>query len=111
MTAMAIWAVLECGTFPTAATGVLKAVLFLGESLSPLSPHLPRICFLVLASSYLAFRISRLEQQVCSLAREGPLPGHRCDPLSSLLGLWAEGGQAACLIALGSVLSRFGGSQ
>ncbi|XP_040824416.1 GRAM domain-containing protein 2A [Ochotona curzoniae] len=35
------------------------------------------ICFLVLASSYLAFRISRLEQQVCSLAREGPLPGHR----------------------------------
>ncbi|XP_058521279.1 GRAM domain-containing protein 2A isoform X2 [Ochotona princeps] len=35
------------------------------------------ICFLVLASSYLAFRISRLEQQVCSLTREGPLPGHR----------------------------------
>ncbi|XP_045048863.2 GRAM domain-containing protein 2A isoform X2 [Desmodus rotundus] len=35
------------------------------------------ICFLVLSSSYLAFRISRLEQQLCSLNWDGPVPGHR----------------------------------
>ncbi|KAM5339817.1 GRAM domain-containing protein 2A isoform 1-T1 [Glossophaga mutica] len=35
------------------------------------------ICFLVLSSSYLAFRISRLEQQLCSLNWDGPFPGHR----------------------------------
>uniref|UniRef100_A0A8C6W842 GRAM domain containing 2A n=1 Tax=Nannospalax galili TaxID=1026970 RepID=A0A8C6W842_NANGA len=35
------------------------------------------ICFLVMSSSYLAFRISRLEQQLCSLNWGGPLPGHR----------------------------------
>uniref|UniRef100_A0A8C9KQR9 GRAM domain containing 2A n=1 Tax=Panthera tigris altaica TaxID=74533 RepID=A0A8C9KQR9_PANTA len=36
-----------------------------------------RICFLVMSSSYLAFRISRLEQQLCSLNWDGPIPGHR----------------------------------
>ncbi|XP_023568432.1 GRAM domain-containing protein 2A isoform X3 [Octodon degus] len=35
------------------------------------------ICFLVMSSSYLAFRISRLEQQLCSLDWAGPVPGHR----------------------------------
>ncbi|XP_025774963.1 GRAM domain-containing protein 2A [Puma concolor] len=35
------------------------------------------ICFLVMSSSYLAFRISRLEQQLCSLNWDGPIPGHR----------------------------------
>ncbi|XP_059036472.1 GRAM domain-containing protein 2A isoform X12 [Mustela lutreola] len=35
------------------------------------------ICFLVMSSSYLAFRISRLEQQLCSLNWDGPVPGHR----------------------------------
>ncbi|XP_069910833.1 GRAM domain-containing protein 2A isoform X2 [Oryctolagus cuniculus] len=35
------------------------------------------ICFLVLASSYLAVRISRLEQQLCTFTWEGPVPGHR----------------------------------
>uniref|UniRef100_A0A8C2VTF0 GRAM domain containing 2A n=1 Tax=Chinchilla lanigera TaxID=34839 RepID=A0A8C2VTF0_CHILA len=35
------------------------------------------ICFLVVSSSYLAFRISRLEQQLCSLDWDGPVPGHR----------------------------------
>nr|XP_048280017.1 GRAM domain-containing protein 2A isoform X1 [Myodes glareolus]XP_048280018.1 GRAM domain-containing protein 2A isoform X2 [Myodes glareolus] len=35
------------------------------------------ICFLVVSSSYLAFRISRLEQQLCSLNWGGPLPGDR----------------------------------
>ncbi|XP_058150423.1 GRAM domain-containing protein 2A isoform X6 [Dasypus novemcinctus] len=35
------------------------------------------ICFLVMSSSYLAFRISRLEQQLCSLNWECPIPGHR----------------------------------
>lgn len=35
------------------------------------------ICFLVVSSSYLAFRISRLEQQLCALSWEGPVPGHR----------------------------------
>ncbi|KAF6130265.1 GRAM domain containing 2A [Phyllostomus discolor] len=35
------------------------------------------ICFLVVSSSYLAFRISRLEQQLCSLNWDGPVPGHR----------------------------------
>ncbi|KAL6051369.1 hypothetical protein STEG23_036356, partial [Scotinomys teguina] len=34
------------------------------------------ICFLVASSSYLAFRISRLEQQLCSLNWAGPLPGN-----------------------------------
>lgn len=35
------------------------------------------ICFLVLSSSYLAFRISQLEQQLCSLSWDGSVPGHR----------------------------------
>uniref|UniRef100_A0A8P0NJ21 GRAM domain containing 2A n=1 Tax=Canis lupus familiaris TaxID=9615 RepID=A0A8P0NJ21_CANLF len=35
------------------------------------------ICFLVMSSSYLAFRISRLEQQLCSLNWDGQVPGHR----------------------------------
>ncbi|KAM9585648.1 LOW QUALITY PROTEIN: GRAM domain-containing protein 2A [Trichechus inunguis] len=35
------------------------------------------ICFLVMSSSYLAFRISRLEQQLCSLNWNGPVPGYR----------------------------------
>ncbi|XP_037357667.1 GRAM domain-containing protein 2A [Talpa occidentalis] len=35
------------------------------------------ICFLVLSSSYLAFRISQLEQQLCSLTWDGSVPGHR----------------------------------
>lgn len=35
------------------------------------------ICFLVLSSSYLAFRISRLEQQLCSLSWGSPLPRDR----------------------------------
>nr|XP_054388818.1 GRAM domain-containing protein 2A isoform X2 [Pongo abelii] len=35
------------------------------------------ICFLVMSSSYLAFRISRLEQQLRSLSWDGPVPGHR----------------------------------
>ncbi|XP_051012563.1 GRAM domain-containing protein 2A isoform X2 [Acomys russatus] len=35
------------------------------------------ICFLLASSSYLAFRISRLEQQLCSLNWGGPLPGDR----------------------------------
>ncbi|XP_035884292.1 GRAM domain-containing protein 2A isoform X5 [Phyllostomus discolor] len=35
------------------------------------------ICFLVVSSSYLAFRISRLEQQLCSLNWDSPVPGHR----------------------------------
>ncbi|XP_063102789.1 GRAM domain-containing protein 2A isoform X14 [Cavia porcellus] len=35
------------------------------------------ICFLVISSSYLAFRISQLEQQLCSLDSDGPVPGHR----------------------------------
>ncbi|XP_015308516.3 GRAM domain-containing protein 2A isoform X4 [Macaca fascicularis] len=35
------------------------------------------ICFLVMSSSYLAFRISRLEQQLCTLSWNGPVPGHR----------------------------------
>ncbi|XP_075391836.1 GRAM domain-containing protein 2A [Tenrec ecaudatus] len=35
------------------------------------------ICFLVMSSSYLAFRISRLEEQLCSLNLDGPIPGHR----------------------------------
>ncbi|XP_006866590.1 PREDICTED: GRAM domain-containing protein 2 [Chrysochloris asiatica] len=35
------------------------------------------ICFLVISSSYLAFRISQLEQQLCSLNWNGPVPGHR----------------------------------
>lgn len=35
------------------------------------------ICVLVLASSYLAVRISRLEQQLCAFTWEGPVPGHR----------------------------------
>ncbi|XP_066885385.1 GRAM domain-containing protein 2A isoform X3 [Kogia breviceps] len=35
------------------------------------------ICFLVMSSSYLAFRISRLEQQLCSLNWGGSVPGHR----------------------------------
>ncbi|KAI5941637.1 GRAM domain-containing protein 2A [Manis javanica] len=34
-------------------------------------------CFLVAFSSYLAFRISQLEQQLCSLSRDVPAPGHR----------------------------------
>ncbi|XP_057579178.1 GRAM domain-containing protein 2A isoform X4 [Hippopotamus amphibius kiboko] len=35
------------------------------------------ICFLVMSSSYLAFRISRLEQQLCSLNWGSSVPGHR----------------------------------
>ncbi|XP_055984742.1 GRAM domain-containing protein 2A isoform X2 [Sorex fumeus] len=35
------------------------------------------ICFLVVSSSYLAFRISRLEQQLCALSWDGPVPEHR----------------------------------
>ncbi|KAF6351361.1 GRAM domain containing 2A [Rhinolophus ferrumequinum] len=35
------------------------------------------ICLLVVSSSYLAFRISQLEQQLCSLNWDGPVPGHR----------------------------------
>ncbi|XP_059953050.1 GRAM domain-containing protein 2A isoform X6 [Mesoplodon densirostris] len=35
------------------------------------------ICFLVMSSSYLAFRISRLEQQLCSLSWGDSVPGHR----------------------------------
>ncbi|KAM5242962.1 GRAM domain-containing protein 2A isoform 2-T2 [Hipposideros larvatus] len=35
------------------------------------------ICLLVMSSSYLAFRISQLEQQLCSLSWDGPAPGHR----------------------------------
>ncbi|XP_074184329.1 GRAM domain-containing protein 2A isoform X4 [Rhinolophus sinicus] len=35
------------------------------------------ICLLVISSSYLAFRISQLEQQLCSLNWDGPVPGHR----------------------------------
>uniref|UniRef100_A0A8C2R0G8 GRAM domain-containing protein n=1 Tax=Capra hircus TaxID=9925 RepID=A0A8C2R0G8_CAPHI len=35
------------------------------------------ICFLVMSSSYLAFRISQLEQQLCSLNWGGSVPGHR----------------------------------
>ncbi|XP_048225483.1 GRAM domain-containing protein 2A [Perognathus longimembris pacificus] len=35
------------------------------------------ICLLVVSSSYLAFRISRLEEQLCSLNWAGPVPGHR----------------------------------
>ncbi|KAF5925292.1 hypothetical protein HPG69_001736 [Diceros bicornis minor] len=35
------------------------------------------ICFLVMSSSYLAFRISQLEQQLCSLNWDGPTPRHR----------------------------------
>uniref|UniRef100_A0A673U683 GRAM domain containing 2A n=1 Tax=Suricata suricatta TaxID=37032 RepID=A0A673U683_SURSU len=35
------------------------------------------ICFLVMSSSYLAIRISRLEQQLHSLNWDGPVPGHR----------------------------------
>ncbi|KAM5292719.1 GRAM domain-containing protein 2A [Ctenodactylus gundi] len=35
------------------------------------------ICFLVMSSSYLAFRISQLEQQLCSLNWDGPVPRHR----------------------------------
>ncbi|TKC47057.1 hypothetical protein EI555_016040 [Monodon monoceros] len=34
-------------------------------------------CFLVMSSSYLAFRISRLEHQLCSLNWGGSVPGHR----------------------------------
>ncbi|GAB5572314.1 GRAM domain-containing protein 2A isoform X3 [Prionailurus iriomotensis] len=43
------------------------------------------ICFLVMSSSYLAFRISRLEQQLCSLNWDGPIPGH-----SALSLMWAS---------------------
>ncbi|XP_010625571.1 GRAM domain-containing protein 2A isoform X1 [Fukomys damarensis] len=39
------------------------------------------ICFLVMSSSYLAFRISQLEQQLCSLDWNGPVPGHGCNGL------------------------------
>lgn len=35
------------------------------------------ICLLVISSSYLAFRISQLEKQLCSLNWDGPVPGHR----------------------------------
>ncbi|MXQ91903.1 hypothetical protein E5288_WYG019637 [Bos mutus] len=35
------------------------------------------ICFLVMSSSYLAFRIFQLEQQLCSLNWGGSVPGHR----------------------------------
>uniref|UniRef100_A0A8C3W3I6 GRAM domain-containing protein n=1 Tax=Catagonus wagneri TaxID=51154 RepID=A0A8C3W3I6_9CETA len=35
------------------------------------------ICFLVMSSSYLAFRISQLEQQLRSLTWDGSLPRHR----------------------------------
>ncbi|XP_070324868.1 GRAM domain-containing protein 2A isoform X2 [Odocoileus virginianus] len=35
------------------------------------------ICFLVMSSSYLAFRISQLEQQLCSLNWGASVPGHR----------------------------------
>ncbi|XP_023365781.1 GRAM domain-containing protein 2A [Otolemur garnettii] len=35
------------------------------------------ICFLVMSSSYLAFRISQLEQQLSFLNWDGPVPGHR----------------------------------
>ncbi|XP_066134111.1 GRAM domain-containing protein 2A isoform X1 [Saccopteryx bilineata] len=35
------------------------------------------ICLLVMSSCYLAFRISRLEQQLCSLNGGGPVLGHR----------------------------------
>ncbi|NP_001230512.1 GRAM domain containing 2-like [Sus scrofa] len=35
------------------------------------------ICFLVMSSSYLAFRISQLEQQLCSLNWDASVPGHR----------------------------------
>nr|XP_012623727.1 GRAM domain-containing protein 2 isoform X5 [Microcebus murinus] len=35
------------------------------------------ICFLVMSSSYLAFRISQLEQQLCSLNWAVSVPGHR----------------------------------
>lgn len=35
------------------------------------------ICFLIMSSSYLAFRISQLEQQLCSLNWDSPVPGHR----------------------------------
>ncbi|XP_035115007.2 GRAM domain-containing protein 2A isoform X4 [Callithrix jacchus] len=35
------------------------------------------ICILVVSSSYLAFRISQLEQQLCSLSWDSPVPGHR----------------------------------
>lgn len=35
------------------------------------------ICFLVMSSSYLAFRISQLEQQLCSLNWGGSVPRHR----------------------------------
>ncbi|XP_047398436.1 GRAM domain-containing protein 2A isoform X3 [Sciurus carolinensis] len=35
------------------------------------------ICFLVMSSSYLAFRISQLEQRLCSLNWDAPVPGHR----------------------------------
>uniref|UniRef100_A0A8D2CSY0 GRAM domain containing 2A n=1 Tax=Sciurus vulgaris TaxID=55149 RepID=A0A8D2CSY0_SCIVU len=35
------------------------------------------ICFLVMSSSYLAFRISQLEQRLCSLNWDAPVPEHR----------------------------------
>uniref|UniRef100_A0A2K6UYQ1 GRAM domain containing 2A n=1 Tax=Saimiri boliviensis boliviensis TaxID=39432 RepID=A0A2K6UYQ1_SAIBB len=35
------------------------------------------ICILAVSSSYLAFRISQLEQQLCSLSWNSPVPGHR----------------------------------
>ncbi|KAK2493645.1 hypothetical protein MC885_019583, partial [Smutsia gigantea] len=35
------------------------------------------ICLLVMFSSYLAFRISQLEQRLCSLSWDGPAPGRR----------------------------------
>lgn len=35
------------------------------------------ICLLVVSSSYLAFRIFRLEQQLCSLNRDYLSRGHR----------------------------------
>lgn len=37
----------------------------------------PSICLLVVSSSYLAFRIFRLEQQLCSLNRDYLSRGHR----------------------------------
>ncbi|VFV41603.1 Hypothetical predicted protein [Lynx pardinus] len=60
---------------------VCKDQAFLAPTSAKRKSHnqlfLKLICFLVMSSSYLAFRISRLEQQLCSLNWDGPIPGHR----------------------------------
>ncbi|GAB1294308.1 GRAM domain-containing protein 2A [Apodemus speciosus] len=56
-----------------------------------------RICFLVLSSSYLAFRISRLEQQLRSLNWGSPLPRDRVTATWSSSPHLIQGCSGCCL--------------